>query len=276
MALVTNPGTTQLDLDLDITGDVVIDWGDTTTTTLVGSGRHQVSHIYAVAGEYEFDFDRRDRIAGMFPAGSDSWGGIFEAGFTSLVTTVDILGNNTISDVSALTSATFVVIWGNNTISDVSALTSATTVNIRGNNTISDVSALTSATTVDIRSASTTLVDSGIKLAWSRRDGANQSYRFNNGSAQPPTDTMDALRVALMAGDLGSASLTIDVVGPPVETDENKTYQQIVSEPPLAGFYPTGDAASDAAIESASATLAAGRVGLLLLRRRRTAIGALR
>jgi len=199
------------------------------------------------------------------------------------LTSLFIIGNNTVSDVSALTSLTHLVLHGNNTVSDVSALTSLTYLDLRGSNTVSDVSALTSLTYLELRggntvsintvspavrylridNASKESVDNAIKAAWLHRNtvptgSATRTYDLRYGTASSPTDTMRALADSLEAGDLGSVTTILRTTGTPAETNDALPYNELVTLPPLAGFFPTDHAPSDAAIAIASTQLTAG------------------
>jgi Leucine-rich repeat (LRR) protein len=154
MSLTTNAGTTVLTLRLAGTGDVTIDWGDSSSDTYTLTGTTtDYTHTYSTAGEYTFGFTAGASNITRWDRGSENYGGSFPS--LANLTRLDLHGNNTVSDVSALTSLTLLVLRGSNTVSDVSALTSLTSLDLQGNNTVSDVSALTSLTSLDLWGSNT-------------------------------------------------------------------------------------------------------------------------
>ena len=157
---------------------------------------------------------------------------------------------------------TFFAHGGQNTgTGDYSDLPSGLTYfNNQGQNTgfANSLSGPPNVTYLRLDNASTATIDNLIKYAYARRNGPNCNYDFQFGTASSPTDSMRALADALEGGSLGSAAITFDTAGTPIETDESLPYNTLVGQAPLAGFFPTGHAPSDAAIEAASSQLSAG------------------
>ena len=281
-ATVIQPsGEATISFDLRGSGSVTIYWGDGSDDTYALSASQTVaSHTYGGTAGYTLTIDGVENVTELRNyggGGENAWGG--DIGEWVSLTYINQIYLNTISG-TLPPNVTYVDLRGYTTI-EGTIPSSVTHINVAGSNTltgpappnadyirvIGDSSLVIESpddlsddlTYFLVDNLSTESVDNAIKHAWSVRLTTGGTYTLNGGTAEAPTDTMAAIAFALIDdGFAGQQSFSISHAAPVIETDDTKTYNELVNSAPLLGFYPTGDSQTNAIIEGESTVLAAG------------------